>query len=46
MPDGRYEVLLKPGVTVSAPMLAVLNHLMSTDSEQDSGEGRPIAGTG
>lgn len=46
MPDGRFEVLLKPGVPVSAPMLDVLNDLLSTESEESPGEGHPIAGTG
>lgn len=46
MPDGRFEVLIKPGVVLDAPKLSVLNGLMITEGECSHGSGFPIAGTG
>lgn len=36
--DGRFEVLIKEGVPITAPMLDVLNDLMNTETEGEQRE--------
>lgn len=44
-PDGRFEVLIKPGVVLDAAKLEVLNGL-NTESDTSVEDRLPIAGTG
>lgn len=46
MPDGRFEVLIKPGARMSAARLKVLNELMHPESDRPPGDTFPMTGTG